>query len=106
MASEAIAHGQINGPNRYGLLGHVPMATGASDTRADMRRVIELYMGRGAKPVDAPPGNLFTPLEVARHLLDFGTVHSNYPVTRHTKLNARDPGIRALIHPRVAVRAL
>jgi hypothetical protein len=106
MAVEAISHYQIYGAHGHRLAGHIAMAARAAYFGANVGRVIEFNVRRGIICIDTLPGNFFTAGEVPRNFFDFGVVCSNYLMTGHTKLNARNTRDGALLDAGMAVSAL
>jgi len=106
MAIQAVPHIQVDGPDRHGLLGHVAVASGAFDSSANVWGVVELHMGRGVIAIDPLPGDFLTALEIGRNLLDLRPVGGYGQVTRHAKLDARQPRIGPLLNSLMAAGAL
>jgi hypothetical protein len=82
------------------------MACCALNPRANVWRVVELYMRRRLETVHALPRNVLTPRLIGRELFYFRFIFGNYLVASHAEIDAGNPGIRALVHPNVTIRAL
>lgn len=106
MATDAKPHRVINSSLCNRLLPHVVMTDRTVDSGADVRSVIESDMRRRWKTIDALPRNVLAPRAVGSHLLDFRFVRGNHLMTGHAEIDARDSGVRALIHADVAISAL
>src|SRR5262249_5288135 len=92
MAIEAVAHRQVEGALRHGLLGHLSVALRAIHSGANVRGMIELHVFFGGEGVNALPGNLLPALRVGSHLLDLRAVGRDRRVAEHAVLDAGDPG--------------
>ena len=106
VALKAIAHIQIHGAHRRGLLQQITMAGRTGDACTYVRRVIELNMSRRAVVVNTHPRNVLTARWVKGHFLDFGPVFGDHQVTTHAEFHAGNGSIRALTHANVAELAL
>jgi len=106
VAPHTVSHGEVYSSDRYGLLSHVAVTLGAGDARADMRRMIELDVGRGIEIVDPLPRDIFAPRGIGGHFLDFGFVGGDHLMASHAETGAWDASVGAFIDPRVAVGAL
>lgn len=88
------------------LLGHIAVAYLAINARANVRRVIEFQVCGRLEPIHALPGNVFAACQIGSNFLDLRVVRGDHPVAGHTKIDARNSGIGALIHTDVAIGAL
>lgn len=102
----AISHRQVHFSLSYGLRGHITMARGALDARANMWRVIELHVRGRLKVVDALPWNVLASRPVRSYFLNLRLVFGNYLVASHAEVDARDSRVRSHVDPDVAIHAL
>ena len=106
MAAQTETHICLDGAHRHRLLAQIAVTTFTGYLRANMGGVPEEDMRRILKIVNALPRDLFTPRQVARHLLDLRPVRGHCLVTRHAELHPGNSRTRTLFHARVAIRAL
>jgi len=106
VALDAISHRQVHFSLGHCLRGHITVACRALDARANMRRMIEFHVGRRLKVVDALPGNVLASRPVCSHFLDLGLIFGDYLVASHAEIDARNPCVRSLVDPYVAIHAL
>ena len=106
VAAQAIAHIQIYGTYSRGLLHEVAVTIRTGHRRADVRRMIEPDVSRGAIFVNTHPGNVFAARLVTGHFLDFGAIFSDDQMTSHAEFHAGDSRIGSLVYSGVADLAL
>ena len=96
VTAEAITHIQVHRADGGGLLRHIAMAARAGHSGADVRRMIEANVGRGAVVVYAHPGNILAARLVSGDLFNLGPVLSDGYVAAHAKAHVRNAGARSL----------
>jgi len=106
MAFNAKTHRVIHLALGDRLRVHIAMAFGAVHSRSNVRRVIELHVRGGLKSVNSLPWNVLASRAIGRELFDLRLVGGDHLMARHAEVDARDSGVRALIHADMAVRAL
>ena len=106
MTLHAESHGVVHHAHGHGLLGHIAVAFSAVHFCANVRRVIELHMRGRKKSVHSLPRDVFAARAIGRELLDLRLVGGDHLMASHTKIDARDSGVRASIDAHVAVCAL
>ena len=106
MALNAKTHRMVHFSLGHRLRVHIAVARDAVHSRANVRRVIELHVRGRLESVNALPGNVFAARAVRCQFLDFRLVGGDHLVASHAEIDARDPGIRPLIHSHMAIGAL
>src|SRR5579863_360951 len=106
VAADAKVHGQVLRFYSDRLLRHIAVALLATDTRLDVRRMPELDVRCGIKPVDALPRRLLSFDSVGREFLDLRFVRGDHLMARHAKSDAWNSGVRPLRYACVATGAL
>lgn len=91
----AEAHVQVDVPLRDRPFTNRTVAGGASDLRANVRRVIELYVRLRRVVEDAVPHEILTALLHRRNLFDPRPVRRNGVVADHARADAWEPRHRA-----------
>src|SRR6185437_4582235 len=106
VAFDTKTHVQIYFAFRGGLLSHIAMAGGTVYSCADVRRMIESHMGRGAVVIYPNPWNVFAARLIGGNLLDLRVIRIDGHVAGHTERHIGNLCFGSLIDPHVARCAL